>query len=82
LSEDRLALAVTGEIGGARFVFDVVAEVHDEVGVDLVPHPSDEAFGELGRAMAHFSELSVPADFGTEVEIRYDAEGEAHESGA
>jgi hypothetical protein len=28
--------------------------------------------------VAHFSELSVPAHFRTEVEIRYDAEDEAH----
>jgi hypothetical protein len=32
--------------------------------------------------VAHLSELSVPADFGTEVKIRYDAEGEAHGRGA
>jgi hypothetical protein len=32
--------------------------------------------------VAHLSELSAVADFGTEVEIRYDAEGEAHVDGA
>ena len=42
-----LALGVAGAVGLGALVLDVVAEVHDQVGLHLAVHPLDEGAGEL-----------------------------------
>ena len=60
-AQDRLALAVAREVRLARLVLDVVAQVDDEVGSDLVVHPPHEVARELGRQVRQLAQLAAEA---------------------
>jgi hypothetical protein len=72
--QDRLALAVAREVRVAGLVFDVVAEVDDEVWPNLVVHPADESARQIARLVGELSELALPPRLGAEVQVGDDAE--------
>ena len=77
-AQDVLALGVAREVGVAALVLDVVAEVDEEVGAELLVHRADHAARELRRVVRELPELAVVVGGGPEVQVGDEAEREAH----
>ena len=72
----------SAQIGLARLVLDVVAEVHDQVGLHLVVHLADEVARQLAGQVGELAQLAVPAGLGSEVDVGDEAQRERLREGA
>ncbi len=69
VSEDSLAVRVALEVSVAAFVFDIVAEVHQQIRVNVFVHGPNDSRSKLGGVIGELSKFSLVKGSWTKVEI-------------